>query len=98
MRADSPYQLTLNGGERWASPLGDMIGRALAEDLSSRLPGSSVFTSSGAISADPNATVEVDIQRFDAASTGPVTLLGAGRRHPRPHARRVTDADDPADA
>lgn len=76
VRADSPYQLTLNGGERWASPLGDMIGRALAEDLSSRLPGSSVFTSSGAISADPNATVEVDIQRFDAATTGPVTLLG----------------------
>ncbi len=75
VRADSPYQLTLSGGERWASPLGDMIARVLAEDLTNRLPGTSVFTASGAISAEPNATVEVDVQRFDAATGGPVTLL-----------------------
>ena len=75
VRANSPYQLKLNGGERWAAPLGDMIGRVLAQDLTSRLPGSSVFTSSGAITAEPNATVEVDIQRFDADTAGPITLL-----------------------
>ena len=29
--------------ERWGEPLGDLIGRILAEDLNQRLPGSSVF-------------------------------------------------------
>ena len=75
VRDSSSSRLRLSGGERWGEPLGDMIGRVLALDLSLRLPGSSVFTEAGAISVDAAATVEVDVQRLDADSSGVVVLL-----------------------
>ena len=75
VRANSPYQLKLNNVERWGEPFGDMIGRVLAEDLNSRLSGTSVFTSTGAISAETGARVEIDIQRFDADSGQDVVLV-----------------------
>ncbi len=68
------YILSVNGQLRWAEPLGDMIGRVLTQDLSQRLPGASVFAQSGAISADPNLRVEVDIQTFEADASGAVVL------------------------
>lgn len=73
-RSNTPYQLKLASGERWGEPFGDMIGRVLAEDLNSRLSGSSVFTSAGAISADAGARVEIDVQRFDADAGGQIVL------------------------
>ena len=75
VRAGSAYQLRVAGTERWGEPLGDLIARILAEDLNQRLPGSSVFTAAGSISAEANATVELDVQRFDADASGQVTLL-----------------------
>ncbi len=68
------YTLAVNGQLRWAEPLGDMIGRVLTQDLSQRLPGASVFSQSGAISADPQLRVEVDILGFDADASGTVVL------------------------
>ena len=68
------YKLSLNSQKQWAEPLGDMIGRVLTQDLSQRLPGKSVFTQSGAITADADMRVEVDIQAFDADGTGDVVL------------------------
>ncbi len=52
-----------------------MIGRVLAEDLTQRLPGTTVFTEAGTISADASATVELDVQRFDLDESGQVVLL-----------------------
>ncbi len=75
VRDGSVSRLTLNGGERWGEPLGDMVARVLALDLAQRLPGSSVFTEAGTISVDPSATVELDIQRFDLDTSGAVVLL-----------------------
>ncbi len=75
VRDSSVSRLTLNGGERWGEPLGDMVGRVLALDVTQRLPGSSVFTEAGTISVDPSATVELDIQRFDLDQGGSVILL-----------------------
>ena len=74
-RSNSPYQLKLNSAERWGEPFGDMVGRVLAEDLGTRLIGTSVFTSAGAISADAGARVEIDIQRFDADAGGQIVLV-----------------------
>ncbi len=68
------YRLAVNSQVRWAEPLGDMIGRILAQDLSQRLPGSSIYTEAGAISADPTMRVEVDILGFDADATGQAVL------------------------
>jgi uncharacterized protein len=75
VRDSSANRLLLRGGERWGEPLGDMIGRVLAEDLAQRLPGTSVFTAAGTISADASVTVEMDVQRFDLDPSGVVVLL-----------------------
>ena len=86
VRSNTPYQLQLKGGERWGEPFGDMVSRVLAEDLNARLPGTSVFTSTGAISIDPAATIEMDVQRFDADPSGQVQFLAqvaVTRRHDR---------------
>ena len=87
VRTGGDYQLRLASGERWGEPFGDLVGRILSEDLSRRLPGTSVYTESGAISADPDATIEVDFQRFDADASGTVTLsvqwsIEKGRNNP----------------
>jgi uncharacterized lipoprotein YmbA len=83
---DTDYHIAVNDQSRWAEPMGDMIGRVLAQDLSQRLPASSVFTESGAITADPTLRVEIDVQRFDRGADGQVTLvaetaLESGRSH-----------------
>jgi len=75
VRASSAYSLRLNGGERWGEPFGDLVARILAEDLNQRLPGTSVFTSAGSISAEADATIEMDLQRFDADANGQAVLL-----------------------
>ena len=75
VRNNADYRLRIAGGERWGEPLGDLIARVLAEDLNMRLPGSSVFTSAGAISATADATVELDLQRLDTDADGQVVLL-----------------------
>jgi uncharacterized protein len=69
------FRLGLVDTDRWASPLDEMLGRVLAQDLQQRLPGSSVFTEDGAITADADATVEVDVRRFDVGDSGEVNLV-----------------------
>jgi len=75
----------------------------LAEDLEQRLPGSSVFTEDGSITAAPDATVEVDVRRFDVGATGGVNLvaevavLQAGQGHPASTSRAVTLSEAPKD-
>lgn len=51
-----------------------MIGRVLARALTQRLPGCTVYLENGAISAEPDATVQVNVQRLDRDSTGDVRL------------------------
>ena len=86
VRDSAANRLAIRSGERWGEPLGDMIGRVLAEDLSQRLAGTSVFTEAGTISVDPAATIELDIQRFDLDSSLTVVLVAQvaaerGRSH-----------------
>ncbi len=68
------YKLNVQSGERWAEPLGDMVGRVFAQDLAARLPESSVFIENGAIAASADAVVAIDIVRFDSAADGTVHL------------------------
>ncbi len=63
--------------DRWGSPLDEMVGRVLAQDLEQRLTGSTVFTEDGAITADADLTVEVDIRRFDQGPADGLTLVAA---------------------
>ena len=68
------YKLNIPNGERWAEPLGDMVGRVFAQDLAARLPESSVFVENGAIAAAADAVVAIDIVRFDSDADGTVHL------------------------
>lgn len=97
VRTGGAYQLSVAGAERWGEPFGDLVVRILAENLSARLPGSNVFTSLGAITAEENAVVELDVQRFDADASGQVVLLaqvavsrGRGRASPTTRTMRKT--------
>ena len=75
VRSSTDYRLRIPSTERWGEPLGDMIGRVLAEELTSRMPGSTAFSAAGAISSLPDASVEIDLQRFDADPSNQVVLL-----------------------
>ena len=75
VRNNADYRLSIGSNERWGEPLGNLVARVLAEDLTLRLPGTSVFTSAGSISAEPDATLEIDLQRLDADAGGQVVLL-----------------------
>jgi uncharacterized lipoprotein YmbA len=101
VRATTPYRLHLSDTERWGEPLGQMVGRVLTEDLVGRLPNAAVFAESGAISTQPDEVLEVDLQRFDADSSGQVVLLAqVAVRHDRTGApaiaRTIRIAQTPA--
>jgi uncharacterized lipoprotein YmbA len=69
------HRLGLVDTDRWAAPLDEMLGRVLAQDVEQRLAGSVVFTEDGAITADANLTLEVDVRRFDVGDGGKVNLV-----------------------
>jgi uncharacterized lipoprotein YmbA len=71
----SEYKLDVDSQVRWGEPLADMIGRVLAQDLTQRLPASSVFSADGAIGVDADVRVEVNVQEFDTETAGTVKLV-----------------------
>jgi hypothetical protein len=75
VRSVVDHRLAVTANERWGAPLDEMVGRVLAADVELRLRGSSVYTEDGAITADPDATVEVNVQRFDVDEGGALVLV-----------------------
>lgn len=75
VRSVVDYRLGVAPLERWGEPLDEMLGRVLAEDIEQRAPGSSVFTEGGAIRADADASIEIDVRRFDVGPKGEVALV-----------------------
>jgi len=75
VRSSEGYRLDVLSNESWGEPLGAMLGRVLVQELTQRLPGSTVFAESGAITVNPTATVAVNIQRLDADAAGAAVLI-----------------------
>ena len=75
VRSTENYRVKLGNNERWGEPLGTMLSRVMVENLEQRLPGTLVIKETGAITATPNAIVEVDLQRLDTGESGAVTLV-----------------------
>ncbi len=75
VRSDAQYRLQVSSIDRWGEPMGSMLERVFIEDLVQRLPNSSVFSESGAISTQPDLVLEVDVQRLDANASGDIVLL-----------------------
>lgn len=84
VRDGSDYQVNVSETERWAEPLGRMIGRILAEELLDRLPDIAIVSETGVITTDPDTILEIDISRFEPDATGEVVLLAqVALRHER---------------
>lgn len=75
VRSSEGYKLDVMANDWWGEPLGAMLGRVLVVELDQRLPKSTVYSESGAITADPNAIVGVNVQRLDADKAGSLVLL-----------------------
>lgn len=67
-------RLELASNTAWAEPLAAMICRVLAEDLSDRLHGTTVYASSADLSLQATTVVELVIRKFDLGSDGFVHL------------------------
>jgi uncharacterized lipoprotein YmbA len=74
VRSSEGYRMDVLSNEWWGEPLDAMMSRILVQELNQRLPGTTVYGDSGAISTRPDATVEINLQRFDLNSDGAVLL------------------------
>ena len=88
VRSSENYRLDVMANDWWGEPLGAMISRVLVEELSQRLPHSTVYAETGAVSVLPDATVELNVSRLDENSAGALVLqaqaavTGRGRGEP----------------
>jgi hypothetical protein len=74
VRSSENYRLDVMSNDWWGEPLSAMLSRVLTEELGQRLPQSTVIGETGAVSASPNATIELNVQRLDEDAAGNVVL------------------------
>jgi uncharacterized protein len=74
VRSSESYRLEVMANDWWGEPLGAMLSRVLVDELGQRLPQSTVIADTGAVTAQANATVELNIQRLDEDAAGNVVL------------------------
>ena len=74
VRSSENYRLDVMSNDWWGEPLSAMLSRVLTEELGQRLPQSIVIGETGAVSASPDATVELNVQRLDEDASGNVVL------------------------
>jgi uncharacterized protein len=74
VRSSENYRLDVMSNDWWGEPLGPMLSRVLIEELGQRLPQSTIIGESGAVTASPDATIELNMQRLDEDATGNLVL------------------------
>ncbi len=74
VRSSENYRLDVMSNDWWGEPLSAMLSRVLTEELGQRLPQSTVIGETGAVSASPDATIELNVQRLDEDAAGNVVL------------------------
>jgi uncharacterized protein len=74
VRSSENYRLDVMSNDWWGEPLSAMLARVLVEELGQRLPQSTVIGESGAVTASPDATVELNLQRLDEDASGNLIL------------------------
>jgi len=76
VRSSDGNRLDVAYNDWWGESLGAMLARVLVVGLSQRLPHANIYSEGGAISADPNAVLAINIQRLDVSQgTGGVGTL-----------------------
>jgi uncharacterized lipoprotein YmbA len=74
-KAGTAYQFASYPNSLWAGPLADMLQTTLVENLTQRLPRTTVTGSAGAIGTPAGLLIEINVLRFDPAPSGSITLL-----------------------
>lgn len=74
VRSSEDFRLDLLPNEWWGEPLDTMLSRILTQNLSQRLPGTTIFAENGAVTALPDAMLGINIQRLDQSRSGQVVL------------------------
>ena len=74
VRSSENYRLDVMSNDWWGETLSAMLSRVLTEELGQRLPQSTVIGETGAVSASPDATIELNVQRLDEDTSGSVVL------------------------
>ena len=74
VKSSENYRLDVVANDWWGEPLGPMLRRILRQELTQRLPQSSVISESAVTSASPDATIDLDLQRLDEDANGNVIL------------------------
>ena len=98
VRSSEGYRMDVLANDWWGEPLDSMMMRVLVLELTQRLPGSVVYGDTGAITTPPDATVEVNVQRFDLDRDGAVLLAAqVAIEGGAPSARGVSLTVRPAD-
>jgi uncharacterized lipoprotein YmbA len=75
VQSSADYRVALRVNAWWGEPLDAMLGRVLVEDLAQRLPHSTIYTSTGAVTGSPDATIELEVQRLDLDRDGHLILI-----------------------
>ena len=74
VRSSENYRLDVMSNDWWGEPLSSMLSRILVEELSQRLPQSTVLSDSGSVSSPPDAAIELNVQRLDEDAAGNLLL------------------------
>jgi len=74
VRSSEDYRVDVKSNDWWGEPLGAMLRRVIREELGQRLPRSMILSETGAVSAAPDATIDLDVQRLDEDRSGNVVL------------------------
>jgi len=75
VRSSEDFRLDVLSNDWWGEPLDSMLSRVLVQELSQRLPASTIYGENSAISEAPDASVELNVQRMDEDRSGALLLL-----------------------
>jgi uncharacterized lipoprotein YmbA len=75
VRSSENYRVDVMANDWWGEPLDAMLGRVLVQELGERLPHSHVYETTGAVTATPDASIEVELQRLDLDANGQLLLI-----------------------
>lgn len=68
------FKLDIHSNDIWAEPLADMLQAALVQDLTQRMPGTTVIGAGGSIGANADLLIETNVLRFDPDPNGQMIL------------------------
>ena len=75
VRSSGDVRLDVVDDASWGERFDPMVTRILVQELTERLPGTTVLARNGAISDSPTSYIDINIQRLDADNSGTVILL-----------------------